>query len=438
MYATRSKPRSGVWLLTFLLICIIVFVFPLCTCTAQSPKGTLELFHWWTEGGEWEALQKMYDLFLAKYPGVKIVDNPVGGGGGVNIRAVLTSKLAAGMPPDTFQELEGTKIKIYFDSGYLSPIDDVWQETNYEEKYLLDPHMVKFGGHYYAMPCHAHRANYMWYDKELFDELHIAPPKDLDDLVAICKLISKSKPDIVPIALGTRYKWLGIYLFDKAFLPTAGPDFYKNFYTGRVDITESDIFRKSLEKLKELIPYMYRFHAATTNFEAADMIVSGKAAITLQGDWTYGHFLSVGWEDGKQLGGVPFPQDIWIGHPDVFVFCKNAPHPEIAKLWLKHLAEPETQIAFSLLKGSTACIKGVPPDTYPEPFRQTNMQQLNDPTVTKMGNAFAVLTTTAFVEDFQDIIAQFLYDGDIDLMIENAQKALDRDEVAKEMEWYWE
>jgi len=420
------------------LVSMLLFCLGGSIASLAEPSGELVLFHWWTEGGEKEAMHKAFELFEAKYPKIEIVENPVAGGGGANIRAILSSKLAAGMPPDSFNELEGYRLKAYVDPGYLAPIDEIWEELEFENTYLLDAQMMKVGGHYYGMPFHANRSNYIWYDKKLFDELKLSTPKDFDELLAICQTISEAKPQVVPLALGTRFKWPAIYVWDTIFLATVSVDFYKEFYTGRIDVSKSPEFRQALENFKELMPYMYKFHTTKTNFEAADMVVKGKAAMYLMGDWAYGRFLADGWEWGKELGGWPFPDNVWIGHPDCYVYCQDAPNPENLKLFLKHLAEPETQIALSLVKGSTACVKGVPADTYPEGLRRHNMEQLNDVSVPKLGNAFAGLTSAAFVEDWQDILAEFLFNQDINQVIEKTQKVLIRDEVAEEMSWYWE
>lgn len=438
MYGKNIKDKFLAGLLIWLLTGTLLLSLGLSLALGEQPKGKLEVFHWWTEGGEKEAMHTMFDSFEAKYPGVKIVENPVTGGGGISLRAILTSKLAAGMPPDTTNELEGYRLKIYVDSGYLDPMDDIWEELNFEQKYLLDAKMMNVGGHYYGMPFHANRSNYVYYDKKLFEELNLKSPRDLDDLMTVCKQISKLKPNIYPIALGTRYKWPAIYFFDTILLSVGGVRFYKEFYTGKIDASKSSKFRKALEKTKELIPYIYKFHTSKSNFEADDMVVKGQAAMVIEGDWAYGRFIASGWEYGKQLGGWPFPDDIWIGHPDCYVRFKNAPNPKILRLWLKHLADAQTQINLSLIKGSTACIRGIEPDVYPEAVRRYNIRQLNDVSVPKLGNAFGGLATAAFVQDIQDILVEFLYNGEIDSAIKNTQKALIRDNVAEEMAWYWE
>ena len=407
------------------------------SCLAGSEKELL-VFHWWTEGGERKAAETLITSFEKKFPGVKVIVNPVAGAGGVNLRAILASQLAAGAAPDSFQTLEGVKIKTYADAGYLAPVDEIWAEENLKQKYLLDDKMMKFGGHYYAVPVHAHRANVIWGDNGLFRELGLTAPDDVDELIDLCQKIEAQKPGVVPLAFGTRYKWPVVYLFDPILVSVAGSDFYKRFYTGKLNVEGNDVFRKALEKFGEVVPFTYRFHASKTCMEACDLIVNGKAAMYIHGDWAYGRFLTAGWKAGEKLFSHPFPSGIWIGHPDCFTLCKDGPNPVNGKRWLRNLCNPQVQIDFSLIKGSTGVVRGIGPDAYPEVYRKDNMKDLNNPAVTKMGNAFAGLTPPDFMDDFQTILERFLYDRDIDRFVEDTQKALIADDVAAKMSWYWE
>src|SRR5581483_7036900 len=84
---------------------------------------TLEIYHWWTAPGEREAADAMFKALKDKYPDIEVVENPNPGGGGVNQRVVLQSRIAAGDYPDTFQTLGGAELKNYVDSDVLQPLD---------------------------------------------------------------------------------------------------------------------------------------------------------------------------------------------------------------------------------------------------------------------------------------------------------------------------
>ena len=67
-------------------------------------EGDLIIYHWWTAGGEKEAIDALFAAFLEEYPDVEIVENPVAGGGGDVLRAQIKTMIMAGEPPDTFQQ----------------------------------------------------------------------------------------------------------------------------------------------------------------------------------------------------------------------------------------------------------------------------------------------------------------------------------------------
>src|SRR2546426_5539500 len=79
----------------------------LAACASSSPttsgSGSLEIFSWWTAGGEADGLAEMFKIYQQKYPGVKIVNAAVAGGAGSNAKAVLATRMQGGKPPDSFQ-----------------------------------------------------------------------------------------------------------------------------------------------------------------------------------------------------------------------------------------------------------------------------------------------------------------------------------------------
>ncbi|HWQ13115.1 MAG TPA: twin-arginine translocation signal domain-containing protein, partial [Roseiflexaceae bacterium] len=44
--------------------------------------GKLEIFSWWTSGGEVEALNALYAIYKQKYPNVEIINAALAGGAG--------------------------------------------------------------------------------------------------------------------------------------------------------------------------------------------------------------------------------------------------------------------------------------------------------------------------------------------------------------------
>ncbi|PWH17537.1 MAG: ABC transporter substrate-binding protein, partial [Ardenticatenia bacterium] len=224
-----------VYLCVSLFIILSLFVLPLSVLAKgadQESGKELIVYHWWTAGGEREAMNKIFEWFNKKNPDIKIVDNPIAGGGGITLKTVLLGLLAAKMPPDTFQSLSGAELKMYVDGNYIDPVDDIWQANNLDANYPpVIGRMTLFNGHHYGIPMNAHRANWLFYSKKLFDELGLQPPQDVDEMIAAAKTIKEKKPDVAPIGIGTREKWPAVFLFDVVLLSVGGPDAYEKFYT---------------------------------------------------------------------------------------------------------------------------------------------------------------------------------------------------------------
>ncbi len=95
--------------------------------TTPKPKANLlEIYHWWTSGGEKAAIDALVAVFQEKYPDVGVIQSPVAGGAGYVLKAVMKSMVAAGEAPDSFQIHAGYEMKPYIDGGYLEPIDHLW------------------------------------------------------------------------------------------------------------------------------------------------------------------------------------------------------------------------------------------------------------------------------------------------------------------------
>src|SRR5258707_2443935 len=59
----------------------------------------LEVFSWWTSGGEAAALDALFKVYKEHNAGVEIVNATVAGGGGSAARAVLQTRLGRRKPP---------------------------------------------------------------------------------------------------------------------------------------------------------------------------------------------------------------------------------------------------------------------------------------------------------------------------------------------------
>ncbi|MFO7678635.1 MAG: carbohydrate ABC transporter substrate-binding protein, partial [Chloroflexota bacterium] len=90
--------------------------------------GAVEVFSWWTGGGEAAGLEAMIEVFSAMYPDVEFLNAAVAGGAGTNARAVLATRLQAGDAPDSWQGHAGQElIGTYVAADQLEPLNFLYE-----------------------------------------------------------------------------------------------------------------------------------------------------------------------------------------------------------------------------------------------------------------------------------------------------------------------
>jgi glucose/mannose transport system substrate-binding protein len=425
-------------------LCSVAVAICLTGCSAASalPSSVashdLTVYHWWTAGGERQAMDKVEADFKAAYPNITISDNPTAGGGGITLKTVMQGKLAAGMPPDTFQSLAGGELKTYVDGGYLDNVDDIWAAQDLDLKYrAVLGKMVTFNGHKMAIPVSIHRANWLFYNVPIFRQYGLDPPRDVDELIADSKVLASH--GITPIGLGTLDKWTAVFLFDVVLLSVAGPDVYEQFYTGLLDPQTDPRIRTAFEKFAELVPYVYRGHGANTWSDMPTMLGSGEVAMMVLGDFAAPLLTDAGYKEGRDWEAVGFPQkpaEVFLMVIDTFTRPKAIEHPDATTDWLLNLVSAKTQADFTILKGSIAANQDVPDSTYPDPLQQRASEAFKTlrPVPSSIHGALSPL---AFLDQWQDLVTVFLYSPDVDRALSQTAMLMKSDDVAGNSAWYW-
>lgn len=110
---------------------------PAAPAEPAAPSGKVEMFSWWTAGGEADGLNAMFDIYKKNYPGVEIINATVAGGAGTNAKAVLSTRLAGGDPPDSFQLHAGLEVEKYEPEKYLQPLNDLYASEGWDKAFPL-------------------------------------------------------------------------------------------------------------------------------------------------------------------------------------------------------------------------------------------------------------------------------------------------------------
>lgn len=316
-------------------------------------KQQVEVFSWWTGGGEAAGLEAMIKVFQAEYPEIEFINAAVAGGAGTNARAVLATRLQAGNAPDSWQGHAGQElIGTYVAASQIEPLNFLYEEEGWLDVMpeTLIP-LLSQDGNIYSVPVNIHRANVLWYNPELVAAAGISEiPTTLDGFIAALEAVKTSNPDVIPLAMGEQ--WTAMHMVETILLASLGTDKYNDLWTAGG--WESAEVTKALEDVVKVLSYTNSDAASLSWQDASQLVVGGDAAFNIMGDWAEGYFKELGTTMGVEWDWSPVPgtNGTFQFLSDSFVLPVNAPHREAAIAWLKICGSKAGQDAFNPVKGS--------------------------------------------------------------------------------------
>jgi glucose/mannose transport system substrate-binding protein len=278
---------------------------PLSVLAAES-KGSVEVVHWWTSGGEKAAV----DVLKAQVEkdGFTWKDGAVAGGGGSTAMTVLKSRAVAGNPPGVAQ-IKGPDIQEWGSTGLLSTdaLKDVSKAENWDgllSKKVSDT--VKYEGDYVAVPVNIHRVNWLWINPQVFKKAGIEKaPTTLEEFYAAGDKLKAA--GFIALAHGGQ-PWQDSTVFEDVVLSVMGVDGYKK---ALVDLDQKTLsgpeMTKSFAELKKITTYMDPNRAGRDWNIAAAEVINGKAGMQMMGDWAKSEWTAAGKVAGKDYLCVAFP-----------------------------------------------------------------------------------------------------------------------------------
>jgi glucose/mannose transport system substrate-binding protein len=320
---------------------------------APPTGGKLEIFSWWTAGGEADGLNAMYEVFKGLYPQVEVVNATVAGGAGSNAKAVLATRMQAGDPPDSFQVHAGHElIDSWVKADKMEPVTQIFKDNGWLDKYpqgVID--ILSYNGDIWSVPVNIHRSNVLWYNKKVLADNGIEPPTDYNQFFTAADKLKAA--GVTPLALGDNGIWTATHLMESLLLGSMGPDAYRKLWTGETDWNGGEV-TGALEVFAHMMEYVNEDHAALSWDQAAQLVADGDAAMTIMGDWAEGYFKSIGLKPDVDFGWAPSPATggTFIMLSDSFGLPKGAKDRDNAIAWLTLCGSKEGQDAFNPKKGS--------------------------------------------------------------------------------------
>jgi glucose/mannose transport system substrate-binding protein len=381
----------------------------------REPAGPhrLEIFSWWTAGGEAEGLAALFDIYRSKFPTVFMINATVAGGAGSNAKSVLATRMLGGTPPDSFQVHAGHElIDSWVVAGKMEPITFIFRSNGWLDKFprsLID--IISWKGEIYSVPLDIHRSNVLWYNKAVFTANHLVPPRSLEELLRINAALAAK--GITPLALGDNGIWASVHLLESVLVGTLGPQKYKGLWTGgtRWDSTE---IRAALATFARLMRDVNSDHAALSWDGAVQYVIDGKCAMTIMGDWAEGYFKAKGLTPNKEFGWAPSPgtDGTFVMLSDSFGLPRGAPDRDAAVQWLSLAASREGQDAFNPKKGSIPSRTDCDRSLYDQ-YQQSAMDSYRTETIVPSVTHGAA-AAEGWLAAIQDVMSGFVCDLNVE------------------------
>ncbi len=344
---------------------IAVLLLGLLAFTATA--GEVEVLHWWTSGGEAASVAVLKQLLEKE--GHTWKDFAVAGGGGDNAMTVLKSRAVAGNPP-TAAQVKGPQIQLWGDEGVLTNLDDVAKAEKWDSllpKVVAD--VMKYQGHYVAVPVNVHRINWMWCNPAVFKKAGAKIPTTWAEFEVAAKKIQAA--GFIPVAWGGQ-PWQEATVFETIVAGVGGTAFYKqSMIEASPEALNSATMVKVLETLRMVSGFTDKGAPGRDWNLATAMVIKGEAAMQFMGDWAKGEFIAAGKKPNVDYvaAAAPGTAKDFLFNIDSFIMfkVKNAENEKAQKAMARLILQPEFQKVFNQNKGSIPVRMGMDPKLFDIP-----------------------------------------------------------------------
>lgn len=372
--------------------------------------GEVEVFSWWTAGGEADGLAAMVEVFDAEHPEFTLANAAVAGGAGTNARAVLATRLSANDPPASWQGHAGQElIGTYVAAGQIQPLNDLYEANGWLELMpeTLIP-LISLDGNIYSVPVNIHRANVLWYNPEVLAANSIEVPTNAEEFFAAAATLQAA--GVTPLAMGEA--WTAMHLFETVLLGTVGADTYNALWDGTGDWDSPEV-TEAIETFAAALDYTNSDASTLSWDQAAQLVADGDAAFTVMGDWAEGFFKGLGLAPMEGFGWAPAPgtDGVFQFLSDSFVLPVGTPNPEGSSAWLTVAGSKAGQEAFNPIKGSICARTDCDPSLFDE-YLQSAMEDWSTDVV--VGSlTHGVVANDNWKAEINTALGLFLADRDV-------------------------
>jgi raffinose/stachyose/melibiose transport system substrate-binding protein len=225
----------------------------------------------------------------------------------------IKTAIGAGQAPTIIWGWGGGGLRSYVQDNKVEDLTS-WFQQNSDVKDRL--FASSFGaatvdGKIYAMPCETVQPIILYYNKKVFDDAKLEPPKTWEDILTLVPKFNAK--NIAPISLGGQSLWTNMMWLEFLFDRIGGPELFGTVFNGEKNAWSNPASIKALTEMQKLIKmhgFVNGFQSITADSNADQaLLYTGKAAMMLHGSWTYASMKADGGDfvTGGNLGWMNFP-----------------------------------------------------------------------------------------------------------------------------------
>ena len=336
----------------FFSILLTIFV-PLSFTNVSKAAGHMEaeVIHWWTSGGEQATISQFAEAWQEM--GNTWIDTAITGGD--NARGTTVNRIIGGNPPTAAQFNISKQFVDLVEQGLLQSLEEVASAEGWRD-FIYPPELIEtceFEGEFYCVPVNIHSWQWMWINNDVYKQVGLPVPQTFEEFLAGAPKIQDA--GIIPLALGGQ-TWQESGMFGVVSSSILGfPHMQKIFRDKDVDTLRDGRFEDVLNTYRELNAFTDEGSPGRLWNDTTAMVIEGKAAMQVMGDWARGEFAVAGKEAMVDYSCVIPGKEKYVAlGGDVFVFPKND-DPKVKEVQLamaSMMVNPTVQAKFNNAKGS--------------------------------------------------------------------------------------
>ena len=332
---------------------LLTLFLPLSFTNVSKAAGHMEaeVIHWWTSGGEQAAISQFAEAWQEM--GNTWIDTAITGGD--NARGTTVNRIIGGNPPTAAQFNISKQFVDLVEQGLLQSLEEVASAEGWRD-FIYPPELIEtceFEGEFYCVPVNIHSWQWMWINDDVYKQVGLPVPQTFEEFLAGAPTIQDA--GIIPLALGGQ-GWQESGMFDVVASSIMGFPLMQSIYRDKdVDAFRDGRFESVLNTFRELNTFTDEGSPGRLWNDTTAMVIEGKAAMQVMGDWARGEFAVAGKEAMVDYSCVIPGKEKYVAlGGDVFVFPKND-DPKVKDVQLamaSMMVNPTVQAKFNNAKGS--------------------------------------------------------------------------------------